>query len=331
MQTKFKKIFVLGVIAECFCIILLLFYIGTIVRKTKMGFQTNITPLHRKSLQFPIDTPLLYYYELIPNTVKEDDFSYMGLPGVARHTINADGLNERNSYTVEKPKSTFRIVTLGDSFAEGAFVDTEDNYSEVLEDMLNSLLFCKEYQDFEVINLGVAGYDMQYNLERLKRKGIKYSPDLFILWTDENDYISHNEKYYSLAKSWDPVKEAPDRVALYQSEGDFAPEANAVWYKFNTLYSRTTIIAEELTYLRDLIQLTQGNLLIFSLHNTPKDLQQLIQLIVRQYQNSYYFPDISDTYDAFPDNHPSVEGHKQFAQFLYQKLKRFYFTDCVSY
>jgi len=280
-------------------------------------------------LQFPIDTPLQYYYELVPNTVKEDDFSYMRLSGVATHTINADGLNERKMYTVEKPKSIFRIVTVGDSFTEGAFVDTKNNYSEVLEDLLNTNVHCADYQSFEVINLGVAGYDMQYNLERYKRKGLKYNPDLIILWTDENDYVSHNEKYYALAHSWDPVVEAPEIIAMYQNQGDFAPEANAIWYKFNTLYTRTELVKEELIYLRNLLQLTRGNTIIFSLQRIPQDIRQSIFTMIRQYKRAYFFPEIPDSYDAFPDNHPSIEGHKQFAAFLYHKLLSIFFTDCV--
>jgi len=301
-----------------------IFFIGYLVYK-KLSNRTftntiSVSPMDRKNLLFPIDTPLAYYYELAPNTKKEDDFSYMRRTGIVIHTINADGLNERKDYEINKPLRTYRIVTLGDSFTEGAFVETKDNYSKLLEDMLNANMHCNNYSQFEVINLGVAGYDMQYNLERFKRKGQKYSPDLVILWTDENDYINNNEKYYALVHTWDPNKEAPAIVAGYRAEGDFAPEANAVWYKFNTLYDRKTLILEELSYLRELMRLYTGPMIIFSLDQIPVDIRQPIQTMSMERGNTYFFPSIPSTYDKFPDNHPSIRGHQQFAEFLFSNV-----------
>ncbi|MFZ2024808.1 MAG: SGNH/GDSL hydrolase family protein [Microgenomates group bacterium] len=328
MQKARGKIFIVCIFAECLSIAILCVYIIAL-HKTQAMRAFHVLPLSQNTVQFPIDTALRYYYELAPNTTKIDDFAYMRLTGKAVHTINADGLNERMMYALSKPITTYRIVTVGDSFTEGAFVDTKNNYSEVLEDMLNSSVQCPSYQHFEVINLGVAGYDMQYNLERFKQKGLKYDPNLVILWTDENDYVANNEKYYALVDTWDPVKESPEIIALYQSQGDFAPESNAVWYKFNSLYTRTTLVAEELTYLRNFMQFVQSPLIIFSLSRTPKDIRQSIQTMAYQQQGAFYFPEIPDVYDKFPDDHPSVVGHTQFAEFLYRKLQSSVLTDCV--
>lgn len=280
----------------------------------------HVLPMNREFMMFPSDTNLRYYYELQPNTQKEEDFSYMRLSGIVIHTINSDGLNERRDYTLVAPSRTFRIVTLGDSFTEGAFVETSKNYSEVLEDMLNAQLRCKNIDYYEVINLGVAGYDMQYNLERFKRKGMKYHPDLVILWTDENDYISNNEKYYELSSKWNPTIEAPDIVSMYKSQGDFSPEANAIWYKFNTLYDRNDLITEELSYLRELLSIYTEPMIIFSLKTIPMDIRQSIQLLAHNRNNTYFFPEVPSPYDKFPDYHPSPLGHEQFAQLLRKNI-----------
>lgn len=291
---------------------------------------STVIPLQQKSLVFPSSAKLRHYYELEPNTNIEQDFSYMRLSGNAIHTINSDGLNEQKEYSVIALPRTYRIVSLGDSFTEGAFVDTKSNYSEVLEQTLNTRMQCDNFDQYEVINLGVAGYDMQYNLERYLRKGMKYNPDLILLWTDENDYISNNEKYYELSSTWNPTVEAPEIISLFTSEGDFAPEANAIWHKFNTLYTREELVTEELSALRELLSTYSGPMIIFSLKTIPADIRQSIQRLSVGRRGTYFFPEIPESYDKFPDNHPSVLGHKQFSEFLYAKMLSSVFTSCAS-
>ena len=65
-------------------------------------------------------------------------------------------------------------------------MNTEDNYSEILEDLLNNNLYCKNTKKFEVINLGVPGYDIQFSLERFRLRGKKYNPDV-VIWLLKND------------------------------------------------------------------------------------------------------------------------------------------------
>jgi len=320
MKTSNKIILIIVIIIEIVCIGIVskILYIKKNLARTNSD--PYIIPIKKEFIRFPLDTTLHYYYELQPNSQKEDDFSYMRLSGSVIHTINADGLNEGKEYAVKAPPRTFRIISLGDSFTEGAFVETDKNYSQVLENMLNTQLRCRDIDQYEVINLGVAGYDMQYNLERFKRKGMKYNPDLVILWTDENDYVANNEKYYELSSTWNPMTEAPEIVSMYKSEGDFAPEANAIWYQFNLLYKRNDLITEELSYLRELLSVYTGSVLIFSLQSIPKDIRQSIQLLIQSRNNAYFFPEIPSTYDKFPDNHPSPAGHEQFAQLLYKNI-----------
>lgn len=318
MHTRIILISIIVIEFLCIVIVGIIIYFKKYDRFTKNVF--HVLPIQKVFMRFPSDTNLRYYYELQPNSQKEDDFSYMRLSGSVIHTINADGLNEEKEYVLTAPPRTFRITTLGDSFTEGAFVETSKNYSEVLEDMLNTQLRCKNIDHYEVINLGVAGYDVQYNLERFKRKGMKYNPDLVILWTDENDYIFNNEKYYELSSKWNPTIEAPDIVSMYRSEGDFAPEANAIWYKFNSLYARNDLIAGELSYLRELFSIYAGPILIFSLNTIPVDIRQSIQLLVNNRDNTYFFPEIPQSYDKFPDNHPTPLGHEQFAQVLFKNI-----------
>lgn len=159
-----------------------------VVIKIKREFKPSLTSIKKEDIISSSTANLKYFYELKPNKIIKIEIK--GEESV--QTINADGLNERFNYTVEKPQKTFRIITLGDSFTNGSYVDTKDNYSEVLEDMLNSNLKCSNIDKFEVINLGVAGYDTQYEIERFKKRGGKYNPDLVIWYFI--DLLRYNEK-----------------------------------------------------------------------------------------------------------------------------------------
>lgn len=65
------------------------------------------------------------------------------------------------------------------------FVNTNENFSEKIEHHLNSKYKCGVINNFEVINLGVGGYDAEYVIERFIRRGIKYNPDL-VIWLLNN-------------------------------------------------------------------------------------------------------------------------------------------------
>ena len=57
-------------------------------------------------------------------------------PNKGTYTINNDSLNERFNYSENKDKNTFRIITLGASYTYGLYVDTKNNWTEILEDIL---------------------------------------------------------------------------------------------------------------------------------------------------------------------------------------------------
>ncbi len=119
------------------------------------------------------------FKEYKPNLYIEDSPDWLS-DGVV-YKINSDSLNERFDYDVEKKTEVFRIITLGDSFTFGLYVNTGDNWTEILEDKLNKEIKNNKISKFEVINLGMPGYDVQYIVRKYKIRGLKYNPDL-ILW-----------------------------------------------------------------------------------------------------------------------------------------------------
>jgi hypothetical protein len=95
--------------------------------------------------------------------------------------INSKGLRDRE-YSYEKPKGVFRILVLGDSFAEAFQVPLADSFSEVLEKALN-----QTGAKFEVINAGFAGVGTDYELLFFRHEGYRYDPDLVLLAFFGND------------------------------------------------------------------------------------------------------------------------------------------------
>lgn len=116
-------------------------------------------PIYRRSFN-----PYLRY-ELVPGAQYGDI------------SINLDGFRGRE-YPLQKPDRTFRILMLGDSETFSIMLSENKTLPVQLENMLNS-----QASDvrFEVLNFGVEGYNTLQELEQLKVKGLKYSPDLIIL------------------------------------------------------------------------------------------------------------------------------------------------------
>lgn len=97
--------------------------------------------------------------------------------GVGTAQYNRYGIPEPERSLV-KPANTFRIAVLGDSFVEALQVERKDNFCYLLEQDLN-----KKYpgKHFEVMNFGVAGYNLGQMYLRLKNLAFKFQPDMVLL------------------------------------------------------------------------------------------------------------------------------------------------------
>lgn len=87
-------------------------------------------------------------------------------------------------YEYTKSRNEYRILILGDSFAEGYTVAFQDLFSEVLKAKLNSL---NDGTYYEVINAGTVGYSTDQELLFFQHEGYKYHPDLVVLMFYQND------------------------------------------------------------------------------------------------------------------------------------------------
>jgi len=114
----------------------------------------------------PSDNPRLHF-ELIPNHAAAE--------------INAAGYRGGLVSPV-KPPGTKRIIGIGDSTMFGLGVADADSYLRQLENMMRA-----EGVPVEVVNLAVAGYNSEQELEVLRARGLALEPDLVVLGYDHND------------------------------------------------------------------------------------------------------------------------------------------------
>lgn len=284
----------------------------------RVSRQKFITILGRDNLIFPGDSARKHFYEPEPDSTESVEVDWLSY--IPTYTINHDGLNERFDYPYEKQPNTFRILTLGDSFTFGVYVDTEDNFSERLEDLLNAQS-CSKATHFEVINLGVAGYDISYAVERFRKRGVPYRPDL-VIW------LMNWHNFYQLRdtmKDREIEIEARLRPAMreyYERQGKyyFASERAAV--EVIRRYGKEAILENQKIFLREFSGLYDGPVLLafFS-----QGMDVAIQTILREYAATrsaptYVFngiPDLMEIHGSFPDTHPSVYGHNIIAGNLF--------------
>ncbi len=198
MARSFSNVFFILIVFELIAIIALIFSIIFVRSNNTQVFSTAIS-------SDSLDNSNQYYFN------SHTDLSFTTPKGLTQvnYRTNNDGLNEKYDIDIQKPDNTVRIITLGNSFVFGLFVNTQDNFSEVLEKLLNDRSVCKSTKKFEVINLGAPGFDFDYSINILLDKGMKYSPDK-ILWMiqDESVLVPNSWFYAEREKSIDKLRKS---------------------------------------------------------------------------------------------------------------------------
>lgn len=132
--------------------------------------QLNRDPRHRGRYR----PSSLLGYEHIPNS---------------RPEINSYGLIGRE-YKLKKDENTFRILLLGDSIAEQGLP------AEFLEEELNKNSQLSSKYKFEIWNAGVGAYDVRQYFLYLIHKGLRYKPNLVMIFLFINDFWLDTNVYY---------------------------------------------------------------------------------------------------------------------------------------
>lgn len=264
------------------------------------------------------------YYEPLPNVRMESELSWLGKEyqyTVINH-FNSDTFHQEEEIPIEKGENVFRIITVGDSFTFGAYVNTAENYPSRLQQLLDKE--CGLSKKIEVINLGVSGYDVEYAVGRFKYRGIKYDPDL-VLWLIIPDHLTRINKlisdraegfkrqmlstpegrrelsmgpYSYLAKARDFIKWeiGEDKIMDYQKK---------IFESYGLLYARHTIFMS------------------FKDSGFTQSQTELLQEIIRQNKNVTHFDhlrSLKKNESLLPDGHPNRKGHGLIAEDIYNYL-----------
>lgn len=294
-----SKVFLILLFSQITLIIILL----CVIYKKSAQRSISLNPINKKFIEIKEGKTLEFFYEPRPNTtetVKRNWLSYS-----PTYHINSDSLNERYEYEEKKGEGVFRIVALGDSFTFGAYVDTKANWTELLEDYLNKKHMCSAVTKYEVINLGMDGYDTAYEVERYVRRGKKYTPDLIVMLV--TDFGRVTEHRLSRKRTM-PTMTARQKEE-YWKKGNFYPEMNIY---DGELTHEDRVAYQEISFKRLMSQYTHPLLIVdFSLNDSYKD--DIVKL-VGQYK-SVKLTNMklkrNDKRYILPDWHPNMEGHKK--------------------
>lgn len=148
-----------------------------------------INTLNKKSILASKSTALKYFYETNASIQITENNAVSNSVVIYKH--NKDGMNSIKDYSIPHTKNVIRIAAVGDSFTYGLNVSTVDNWTTQLEGMLNADNTCDK--EFEVLNFGVPGYDVDYTIEHIKRRAQKFNPDLYLWFIKEDDFAEPKE------------------------------------------------------------------------------------------------------------------------------------------
>lgn len=296
-------------------------------------------PLDSKLLTFTKVDGLKYFYEPKAKTkwnIDSNVLKELGYPPNSKVQIelNESGFNQRYNYPVEKQSGVFRIITIGDSFTFGSNVNTKDNYPSQLQSLLNQRCL-GSVKEFQVLNLGVAGYDFQYTVERYKLRGRKYNPDLVLWFMLDDDFVRIDEA------------QIPS-VAILTSRALSTKNKTNDWRMTNNMYrwiwvekkiteglgGEDVVLGMQEEYLNELNKYYSGRLVFFTKYNTLQKYEDVLSKISKHRSNTFFYSDLIDIYrdkkNYLNDRHPTADGYKVIVDDLFQYLTGNKILPCGS-
>jgi len=222
---------------------------------------------------------------------------------------------------------------LGDSNTFGLYVDTKDNWPERLEDLLNTKIKCNNINKFEVINLGVQGYDVQYEAYRFQKRGEKYNPDLILWFIKLNNFYQINEIMIPKELQFQDEMQKNGTLDQYIKNGQYyIPWMKALNASYNSL-GETKILKLISESIQDFDKNYKNNLILMTYSGTEKKFKQLLVDAVQKRGNTYVFDQVTDTYKIneyqfSTDWHPNQKGHQKIAEDVFEYLTKNKMIPC---
>ncbi len=122
---------------------------------------------------------------------------------------------------LEKPKGTYRIAVLGDSFVEARQVALEETFASRLA---RALPACRALagRAVEVLNFGVSGYATTEALLTLRKDALRFAPDLVLLALYPGNDVGENSK--AVMQGASPDWRMPKPIHVYSATGELVLE-----------------------------------------------------------------------------------------------------------
>lgn len=314
VQTSKIKLFVFITLIEVICIIILLTNLSQKNQSHILGAEVHIEPIKSQDYIYPKNTYLKSYYIPVTGYVRREQISWSN-KSVAYH-LNNEGFNNFKDFAIEKPHNVFRILTLGDSYTFGLYVNTSENYPTLLETTLNTKQ-CTNLQSYEVINLGVPGYDIEYSLERFKQQGLKYNPDLVIWFIKFDDFFQVNEAITQSAREIKQKMEKSGEFKESEAQGKYFPHLFKAQNDYVSKNGIDKILKEQMYHLELFTQLFKGKLLMVTFPDQSELYNENLYKFSRSKPNIFYndrLPILKQNIEMFPDTHPNEDGYKKITQ-----------------
>lgn len=287
--------------------------------------KNQLIKLNKSDYVFP-DLQMTTFYEPGPNhPITGVPVPWLTTP--VTYTINSDSLNSSKEYEVLKPNNTFRVMALGDSFTYGLYVNTQDNWPSQLEQSLNNEHLCNI--KYEVINLGVPGYDIGFSVKRFISRGKKYNPDLIIWLLKSDDFLEYNDFLFKQANriiSENKIIDTDENTKSINFEIAMKKALNIQ----NQTFTKKELLIIQNSVINNMLENYQGTLLILEM-NSNND-QQLLQWVTANkkifimknidmgnYQDSHY-----------PDSHPNKLGHQLISSSVFNYLQNTKLIPCIK-
>lgn len=166
-------------------------------------------------------------HRFVPNCkgkLTTSDFSY-------DFETNSLGLRERE--IPEKKDGVYRILIIGDSFAEGWGVPLNERFDRVASNIINN-------DKIEIVNAGIRSYSPILELLYLKDQGLKLNPDKVIMLFDASDL--HDDTYYG---GWPLHQKIKDELGFGdKSYVDVWPVPFEPWFYKSKFLSNIYLLTE---------------------------------------------------------------------------------------
>jgi hypothetical protein len=173
-----------------------------------------------------------------------------------------------------------------------------------------------------VINLGVAGYDIQYSVERYRIKGVKYDPDLVLWLLKDDDFLEINEILRKNIRRYEREMKESGEWSKFMSKGKVYPpylKAVADMDSFIKSKGEPYVLSLQESFLSQFGEIYKKKLVFITFPFTGEKYRDLLDKQTTKRGNAHLFYHLIDIYEnklSFlpQDGHPTDEGHRAMAE-----------------